>query len=45
MARQDNEKWERPEYTERQAKAIANGNLEPAKLNAQLRAAGKGVRR
>lgn len=37
------QKWERPEYTPRQVAAIANGKLDPAKLNNQLRHAGKGT--
>jgi len=36
-------KWERPEYTKRQVEAIAAGRITPAKLDAQLRASGKGV--
>lgn len=36
-------KWDRPEYTARQVRAIASGRLDPRKLNAQLREAGKGA--
>ena len=36
-------KWDRPEYTLRQVRGIAEGRIDPGKLNVLLRHAGKGV--